>query len=105
MRKFQYLLFALEQSYTCYYIICTAVPLNDGCKAAPSNAKMVKKTKKKLNETEQDENNVDKEARLLPRTDNRKHYCQQCRERQRNVKSLEEVVNRLSSTQKQKVKQ
>ena len=48
MRKFQYLLFALEQSYTCYYIICTAVPLNDGCKAAPSNAKMVKKTKKNL---------------------------------------------------------
>ena len=27
MRKFQYLLFVLKQSYICYYIICMTVPL------------------------------------------------------------------------------
>ena len=27
MRTFQYLLFVLEQSYICYYIICMTVPL------------------------------------------------------------------------------
>ena len=28
MRKFQFLLFVLKQSYICYYIICMTVPLN-----------------------------------------------------------------------------
>ena len=78
---------------------------NETVEEVEETAKEVNETAKEVNETEQDENNVDKEPRLLPRTDNRKHYCQQYRERQRNVKSLEEVVNRLSSTQKQKVKQ
>ena len=68
-------------------------------------AKEDNETAEGVNETDQDENNVDKEAQLLPRTDNRKHYYQQYRERQMNVKSLEEVVNKLISPQKQKGEQ
>ena len=58
-----------------------------------------------VNETIQDKNKVDKEVQEASKTDDRKHYYQQYRERHRNIKSLEEVVNKLSSPQKQKVKQ
>ena len=60
----------------------------------------VYETAEEVNEADQDENNVDKEAQLLPRTDSRKHYYQQYTEKQSNLKSLEEVVNKLSSSQK-----
>ena len=43
-------------------------------------AKEVNETIEEVKETDQDKNNVDKEALLLPRTDNRKHYSQQYRE-------------------------
>ena len=67
--------------------------------------KEVNETAAKVNDIDQDDNTVDDEAQLLPRTDNRKHYYQQYRKRQRNIKSLEEVINKLSSPQKQKVQQ
>ena len=74
------------------------MPRND------TGLKWVSETAEEVNETNQEKNNADKEAQLLQRTDNRKHYYQQYRERQRNVKSLEEVVHKLSLPQKKKEK-
>ena len=82
----------------------TAEIFNETVEEVKETTKEVNETAEEINETDQDENNVEKEAQILLRTDNRKHYYQEYRERQRNVKSLE-MVNKLASPQKQKVKQ
>ena len=60
---------------------------NETVETVEETEKEVSETAGEVNETDQDKNNnVDKEAQLLPRTDNRKYYYQQYRERQRKKK-------------------